>query len=325
MTRVWQCPYEYLETLLQIASCQPSAATRSRLRALGGARTVWSVGRERELRIRANGVDFAYLESGRGKLVILAHGFPDTAHTWDWLRPRIAERGYRVVAPFMRGYYPTEIPKDGAYDSDTLGRDLIGLIEAFGEEQAILVGHDWGASAAYSAAGLVPERVSRLITTAVPHPGAIQPSLKLLWRVRHFFSLSTSGAPARVAQNDFAEIDELVQRWSPTWSVPRGEFAEVKEAFRQPGCLDAALGYYRALSPLPPKGHRRPIEVPSVGIAGADDPILEPFRFHQAARMFRAGYRVLYVPGGHLAHRVHPEAFLAALNRALDWTPGQLD
>lgn len=282
------------------------------------------VGREREQRIRANGVDFAYLEAGHGELVILAHGFPDTAHTWDWLRPRIAELGYRVVAPFMRGYYPTEVPKDGAFDSDTLGRDLLGLIEALGQERAILIGHDWGASAAISAAGLAPERVSRLIAT-IPHPATMQPSLKLLWGVRHFFSLRTGSAPQRVAQDHFAEIDELVQRWSPTWSVPRGAFDDVKEAFKRPGCLDAALGYYRALSPLPPQGHRQPILVPSVGIAAVDDPILEPWRFHQAARMFRGGYRVLYVPGGHFAHREDPKAFLAALTQALDWTPGQLD
>ncbi len=255
--------------------------------------------------------------------MILAHGFPDTASTWDWLRPRIADLGYRVVAPWMRGYYPTEVPTDAAYDSDTLGRDLLALVEALGEERATLVGHDWGASAAISAAGLAPERVSRLVTT-IPHPATMRPSLKLLWGVRHFFSLRGNGAPERVARDDFAEIDELVQRWSPTWAVPRGEFDEVKAAFKRPGCLDAALGYYRALSPLPPKGHRQPIQVPAVALSAVEDPILEPWRFHEAASMFRAGYRVLYVPGGHFAHREHPQAFLAALTRALRWTPGQV-
>src|SRR6187431_2776580 len=61
--------------------------------------------------IRANGVDFAYLSEGSGPLVLLLHGFPDTARTWDRVMPEVARAGFRVVAPFMRGYHPTEIPK----------------------------------------------------------------------------------------------------------------------------------------------------------------------------------------------------------------------
>src|SRR5580698_9273016 len=102
--------------------------------------------------VEANGLRFAYLEEGSGPLVLLVHGFPDTPHTWDAVRPAVAALGYRVVTPFTRGYYPTAIPADGAYDSDTLGRDVLALIPALGETRAIAVGHDWGASAVYSAA-----------------------------------------------------------------------------------------------------------------------------------------------------------------------------
>ena len=108
--------------------------------------------------IAANGVTFAYLTEGKGPLVLLLHGFPDTAHSWDRVIPALAAAGYRVVAPFMRGYHPTQIPADGQYDTDTLGRDALALISALGEEKAIVVGHDWGASAAYSAATLGPEQ-----------------------------------------------------------------------------------------------------------------------------------------------------------------------
>jgi pimeloyl-ACP methyl ester carboxylesterase len=61
-------------------------------------------------RVRANGLEFAYLAEGSGPLVVLLHGFPDTAHTWDRAMPELARAGYRVVAPFLRGYHPTEIP-----------------------------------------------------------------------------------------------------------------------------------------------------------------------------------------------------------------------
>src|ERR1700675_1199286 len=112
----------------------------------------------------ANGVRFATFEEGRGPLVLLLHGFPDTAHTWDAVRPALAAAGYRAVSPFTRGYAPSEIPAEEAFDGDTLGRDVLSLIEALGESRAIVVGHDWGASAAYSAATLGPEQVSLLVT-----------------------------------------------------------------------------------------------------------------------------------------------------------------
>jgi len=110
--------------------------------------------------VDANGIRFGYLESGKGPLVLLVHGFPDTAHSWDVVRPALGEAGFRAVAIFTRGYAPSSIPRDGRYDSDTLGRDLLALVQALGEERAVIVGHDWGASAAYSAATLDPSRRS---------------------------------------------------------------------------------------------------------------------------------------------------------------------
>ena len=74
--------------------------------------------------IHANGLRFAYLEQGDGPLVMLLHGFPDTAHTWSHQMQPLAAAGYRVVAPFLRGYPPTEIPIDGYYDKATLASDI---------------------------------------------------------------------------------------------------------------------------------------------------------------------------------------------------------
>ena len=124
--------------------------------------------------IRANGVNFACLEAGRGPLVLLLHGFPDTAHTWDPTRAALAEAGFRAVSPFLRGYAPTPIPSDGDYRVNTLAADAAKLIEALGEDKAIVVGHDWGASAAYGVANLFPERVRLLVTLAIPHPASLR-------------------------------------------------------------------------------------------------------------------------------------------------------
>lgn len=268
--------------------------------------------------VEAGELRFAYFEEGEGPLVLMLHGFPDTAHTWDEVRPRVAARGYRVVTPFMRGYHPTQIPESGRYDSDTLGKDVLALIEALSPgEAAIVVGHDWGASAAFSAVGLEPERISKLITAAVPHPASLKPTPKLLWTVRHFFALNLPGAAARLRANDFAGLDELVQRWSPSWNVPAEETARIKQTFSQPGSLEAAVGYYRALSPVLPKSQRRRVRVPSAAIAGSDD-IMPVSAYHAAERRYTDDYRVFEVPGGHFMHREHPEPFIRALLEALD-------
>ncbi len=165
--------------------------------------------------IRANGLNFAYLEEGSGPLVLLLHGFPDTAHTWDQTRPALAAAGFRAVSPFTRGYAPTEVPASGDYRIDTLASDAAELIEALGETSAIVVGHDWGASAAFGAAIQFPERVRFLVTLAIPHPASLRPSPLLLWKARHFVTLRTPGAVERVRADDFAYVDELVRRWSP--------------------------------------------------------------------------------------------------------------
>src|SRR5688572_12007972 len=96
--------------------------------------------------IDANGLKFAYLEQGAGPLVLMLHGCPETARSWDHLRPRLAAKGYRAVSPFMRGYHPTGIPERDT-DQETLARDAIALIEALGAPEAVVIGHDWGALA----------------------------------------------------------------------------------------------------------------------------------------------------------------------------------
>jgi pimeloyl-ACP methyl ester carboxylesterase len=267
--------------------------------------------------VRANGLRFAYFEEGSGPLVLLLHGFPDTAHTWDTVRQALAGAGFRAVAPFMRGYAPTEIPDREEYDADTLGRDALALIEALGEKEAFLVGHDWGASAAYSAAGIGPERLRMLITVAIPHPATIVPTPRLLWGVRHFYVLPLPGAAVRIRAGDFAYLDELVQRWSPAWRVPPGETDAVKKALGGPGHLEAALGYYRALRPWPPAAQRRKVRVPAAAFAGTDDPLMPLQAYERARSRYADRYEVVSMPGGHFMHREHPEVFIENILRLL--------
>jgi pimeloyl-ACP methyl ester carboxylesterase len=262
--------------------------------------------------VDANGLRFAYLEEGTGPLVLMLHGFPDTPHTWDDLRSRIAAKGYRAVSPFMRGYHPTAIPDRDA-DQETLARDAIALVDALGASEAIVIGHDWGASAAYGAAALGPERVKKLFVLAIPHPATLKPTLKKLWGVRHFAVYKLPGAPERFARNDFAALPEICRRWSPSWRPDPNEFDPVRASFSNRESLNAAFGYYRKLSPIPSASLKARITVPTVVFAGLDDPIAEPADYRGAARMFAGDYIVEEVDGGHFMHREHPDAFAERL------------
>ena len=100
--------------------------------------------------VQANGINFHYLEIGEGPLALCMHGFPDHAYSFRHLLPDLAKAGFRGVAPFMRGYAPTEAPRDGRYQTALLSQDVLALIAALGYEQACLIGNDWGARCQWS-------------------------------------------------------------------------------------------------------------------------------------------------------------------------------
>lgn len=262
--------------------------------------------------VDANGLRFAYLSQGTGPLVLLLHGFPDTAHTWDDVRPQLAAKGYRAVSPFLRGYAPTAIPQRDA-DQETLGRDAGALIAALGESSAVVIGHDFGATAAYGAAALFPNQVRKLITLAIPHPAALRPTPGKLWGVRHFMAYKLPGAAGRFAANDFAALPAIYRRWSPTWNPPAEEFAAVRQCFQDRASLNAAFGYYRALTVNPPAYLKTKITVPTVAFVGLDDPVADPDDFRYAAKMFASDYVIEQIPGGHFLHREHPKIFTERL------------
>lgn len=268
--------------------------------------------------VEANGLRFAYVQEGPcdGPLCLMVHGFPDTPQSWEHARPVAAKLGFRVVTPFTRGYAPTEIPKREDFGSDTLGDDVLAIATALGAEKFVLVGHDWGASAAYSAAGNASDRIALLVIVGIPHPASIVPTPGLIWTVRHFFTLRPRGAAARIRAGNLAHLDELVQRWSPAWNVPAGETDAVKRSLGEAGSLEAALGYYRALTPFTPPNQRRKIACPAVAFAGLDDNVAVS-AYERARSRFTGSYEVVTMPGGHFMHREHPDVFGRELARVL--------
>jgi pimeloyl-ACP methyl ester carboxylesterase len=262
--------------------------------------------------VEANGLRFGFFAEGDGPLVLLMHGFPDTPHTWDHVRPALAAAGFRAVSPFMRGYAPTSIPEGDAYTNRDLGEDVLALIKALGHESAILVGHDWGAVAVYAATHLAPDRVEKLVTVAIPHPRTLRPSLGNAWRFRHFFAFKLPGAARRFRRDDFRQVDVLYKRWSPAWDAPRSELEAVKNVFAAPGSAHAALGYYRRLQFKPDDFMKEPIRVPTLVFAGLNDLIAAEV-YDEGKWMFANTYKVERIPGGHFMHRESPKQFVEAL------------
>ncbi len=123
--------------------------------------------------IETNGIRMRIAQMGeQGPLVLLAHGWPESWYSWRHQIPALAKAGYRVVVPEMRGYGQTEAPAEVAdYDIVHLAADMVGVLDALGEEQATIVGHDWGAMVAANAVLLHPERFSSLVLMSVPHRG----------------------------------------------------------------------------------------------------------------------------------------------------------
>ncbi|MCY7280446.1 MAG: alpha/beta hydrolase, partial [Sphingomonas bacterium] len=130
--------------------------------------------------VEANGLLFACLAAGEPDhpLLLLLHGFPDNSWTWEHQFAPLAAAGYRVVAPFLRGHPPTDIPANGFYDGATLAEDVRGLIAALSPGRpAFLVGQDWGAALSYGLLALYPDLVARAVVMAIPHPAAMAASL----------------------------------------------------------------------------------------------------------------------------------------------------
>ena len=200
--------------------------------------------------VQANGIDFAFFECGSGPLALCVHGFPDSAHTWRFLLPELAKAGYRAVAPFTRGYAPTAIAPDHCYQTGALAADVNALHQALGaSSDAVLIGHDWGASTVYVAGANAPDRWRRVVALSVP-PGlalrnAFQGNLAQIQRSWYMFYFQSALAETAIPANDYALIDLLWREWSPGFESPV-DLQNFKQCVVDPEHLKAALGYYRA-------------------------------------------------------------------------------
>ncbi len=280
----------------------------------------------RTIEVEANGLRFVALEQGpaNGQLLLCLHGFPDNAQTFKHQMPVLAQAGYRVVAPYMRGYAPSAPAPAGVYQTAALARDAIGLIDALGGGgRAVIFGHDWGAMAAYGAAVLAPEKVDCLIAAAVPYGPKLMTALtenyaqqKRSW---YMFFFQGPIAEMAVAANDLRFIRNLWKDWSPSWNIPEADIAPVLATLARPGVLEAALGYYRSLfnpalqDPALMGDQMRigsaPVLVPTLYLHGSEDGCMGLEMTEEMESAFAAGLKKVVVDAtGHFVHLEKPAA-----------------
>jgi len=145
--------------------------------------------------VEANGIRMHVAEEGEGPLVLLCHGFPESWYSWRHQLRALAQAGFRAVAPDMRGYGKTERPE--AIDKYTLLHlvgDMVGLLDALGERQAVIIGHDWGAPVAWHAALMRPDRFRGVVGLSVPfrprspvRPTSAMPQTDAEWFYQLYF------------------------------------------------------------------------------------------------------------------------------------------
>ena len=222
-----------------------------------------------------------WVEAGKGPLVMLIHGFPETWWSWRHQIAPLAAAGFRVIAPDLRGY--GESHSDGPYDLDSIVGDLCKLIESLGETSARIVGHDWGGAAAWHLAAHRPERCERLAVLNCPHLTLMQKKLfrspAQLRKSWYMFFFQLPWLPEWVFTRDDAS---LVVKMFKAASTTRGSYSDAevqpfRDAVRRPGTAKSMIGIYRAIFKQFFKGQLK--KLPSISaktliIWGMDDPAL---------------------------------------------------
>jgi len=225
-----------------------------------------------------NGVRLHYAEAGSGPLLVLLHGFPEFWYAWRRQIPALADAGYRVVAPDMRGYGLSSKPAGWrSYSTDRLAGDIAGLIRHLGAERAHLVGHDWGGVVAYTTAMEHPDLLDRLMILNVPHPARMSEGLRTLKQLRKSWYMFAFQAPrlaeAAIRRGDFRALKQGLRDEAPGAYSER-DLELYDQAWREPGAVTGMVNYYRAAlrgSPRRSLERLRPIAAPTLVIWGERD------------------------------------------------------
>jgi len=284
--------------------------------------------------IRTATLEIAYEASGPegGVPIILLHGFPDDAHAYDRVAPPLADAGYRVLVPYLRGYGPTRFLDAGTprmAQQAAIGQDLLDFMDALGLQSAALAGYDWGGRAACIAAILARARVRALVTiggynvqnTIAPSKPASAFEERMYWYQWYF---NTERGVAGLEKNRHDICKFLWKDWSPTWAFDDAEYERTAPSFDNPDFVPVVIHSYRhrhGNAPSDPRfekieahlATRPPITVPTMVLHGGDDAVSSR-RSDTELRQFPSGTERRVIPGvGHFMPREAPGALVDAL------------
>lgn len=253
----------------------------------------------------SDGTQLCYRDIGSGPPVVTLHGFPDTFRTWDRMADALAQDGYRVIVPALRGYLPSAPAAGGDYSVPRLASDLRELLDREALASARLIGHDWGASTAYATAALWPERVEKMAALAIP-PLTVAPSgLREFLARPHNFYLGFGAISDRLLRHrNFREVERLYRLWSPHFNPGADHMDCVREALRPPGRSRAAVDYYR----IGATGQKVPeitdsLTVPALVLYGSDEPAVRKQAFARSEKVLPSGSRIVMIDKvGHWPH-----------------------
>src|SRR5215467_5639407 len=191
-------------------------------------------------RVDVDGVGIEYEVTGEGRPVVLLHGFPDSGRLWRHQVPALANAGFQVIVPDLRGYGKSDKPEAvEAYSLLSLAGDVLAVLDSLGIDRAHVVGHDWGAAVAWGLAALAPDRVDHLVTLSVGHPMAFS-TVGMVQREKSWYMLlfwHQGVAEQWLTMNDWANFRE--------WSHHPDADAVIADLERD-GSLTSGLNWYRA-------------------------------------------------------------------------------
>jgi pimeloyl-ACP methyl ester carboxylesterase len=243
--------------------------------------------------LQINGISLHVEDLGSGRPVFLLHGWPDSAYLWRNQIQFLVKRGFRTIAPDLRGFGRSDRPEGvAAYSLQNAVSDVVGILDALGIETADVVGHDWGAAVAWFTAMAHPDRVHKLVVLSVPHPLA-PPTLRQ--REMAWYQL-------------FFQFEEIAEAWlqHDNWALFRqltrsdGDVERYISDLSRPGALTASLNWYRAnLAPRMPGPPRElPLVKPAtLGIWSTNDHYLDGERMKMSDRFVKGTWRYEQIDG----------------------------
>lgn len=269
----------------------------------------------RETIIPVNGVNLHVVEAGEeGKpLLVLLHGFPEFWWAWRHQITPLADAGYHVVVPDMRGYNTSDAPQDlSAYTIDVLAADVVALADAFGADRFHMVGHDWGAVIGWWVAATRPERLNRVVLMDGPHPDVWgrqvlkHPTQALRSTYVAFFQLPRA-PEAMLGALDHAGLKAMIRGSAKADAFEPGALDRYAEAWAHPGSLTAMLNYYRALRERPKSEEPARITPPTLILWAGDDAFLERNVAEAGLALCEDGRLEIVEGASHWLHLEQPE------------------